>query len=160
MPFVKGDKYRKTHGMSGTKIYNIWTDMRRRCNNENRNDYKNYGCKNIHYCDCTDDFQNFYNYVSELPNFGENGYTLDRIDNNGLYCICKHNLRWADRITQNHNKGARHDSKTRYSGVQILPSGRFRVTITSNYKTINLGCYGTLEEAIEARQQGESLYWK
>ena len=47
------------------------------------------------------DFQKFYDYVSKLPHFGEEGYTLDRIDNDGNYE--PDNLRWADRKTQSRN---------------------------------------------------------
>ena len=40
--------------------------------------------------------------MSKLEHFGEEGYTLDRIDNNGNYE--PDNLRWADKKTQNRNK--------------------------------------------------------
>ena len=51
------------------------------------------------------DFQKFYDYVSKLPHFGEEGYTLDRIDNDGNYEIG--NLRWADKTTQSRNRRGR-----------------------------------------------------
>ena len=49
-----------------------------------------------------EDFQAFYDYVSALPHFGEKGYSLGRLDNNGNYE--PGNLRFADWKTQNRNR--------------------------------------------------------
>ena len=91
------------HGMSSTPIYNTWSNLKNRCLNPNSNHFKNYGGRGITVCDeWKDDFQAFYAYVSKLPHFGEDGYSLDRIDNNKGYE--PDNVRWADRKTQNRNK--------------------------------------------------------
>lgn len=84
-----------THGMKGTKIYNVWIGIKKRCGNPRCKDYKHYGGRGITlYKPWADSFIAFYEYVSQLEHFGEEGYTLDRIDSNGNYE--PGNLRFAD----------------------------------------------------------------
>lgn len=92
-----------THGMSKSKLYSLWNAMKTRCLNPNSQKYKDYGGRGISvYPAWINDFQAFYEYVSQLEHFGEKGYTLDREDNNGNYE--PGNLRWADAKTQRHNR--------------------------------------------------------
>ena len=96
----------QTHGMTESKIYNTWHDIKKRCFNPNCQDYANYGGRNIAmYAPWIDDFLAFYDYVSKLEHFGEKGFTLDRKDSNGNYE--PGNLRWADRKTQSRNRRGR-----------------------------------------------------
>ena len=91
------------HGMAHTKIYEVWKTIKARCFNPNNHKYPNYGGRGITmFAKWISDFQSFYDYVSTLPHFGEEGYSLDRINNNGNYE--PDNLRWADRKTQARNK--------------------------------------------------------
>lgn len=90
-----------THGLSGTRLYEIWCGMKKRCYNKNSNAYENYGGRGIIICqEWLDDFMNFYNWAME------NGYSdslsIDRIDTNGNYEPS--NCRWADDKTQSLNK--------------------------------------------------------
>lgn len=94
---------RKHHGKSGTKLHNVWANMKYRCNNENMPYYKDYGGRGIKVCDeWQNSFQAFYDYVSKLPHFGEEGYSLDRINNDGNYE--PNNVRWATQKEQNTNR--------------------------------------------------------
>ena len=94
---------KKIHGMRHNKIYSIWCGIKKRCLNPKSNFYKDYGGRGISICEeWRDDFQAFYDYVSKLEHFGEEGYTLDRINNNGNYE--PNNLRWADIKTQCRNR--------------------------------------------------------
>lgn len=92
-----------THGMARTRIYKIWEDMKKRCDNRNTKSYINYGGRGISYDVKWKDFVNFYNDM-------EVGYkehlTLDRIDNNGNYC--KENCQW---LEKNLNAGKDHKGR-------------------------------------------------
>ena len=96
------NKKRKTHGLSNTKIYFVWQEIKQRCNNQKRPGYKNYGGRGISICkEWSDSFELFYLYVSKLEHFGEPGFSIDRINNDGNYE--PGNVRYADRKTQYQN---------------------------------------------------------
>ena len=70
------------HGMSFTKEYQAWRDMKDRCKNPNNKHYKHYGGRNIQVCQrWAENFQNFYNDLGEKPE----GTSLDRLDPDGNY---------------------------------------------------------------------------
>lgn len=59
-----------THGMSKTRLYGIWCDMKRRCNNPKNKRYDRYGGRGIRVCEeWANDFQAFHDWAME------NGYT-------------------------------------------------------------------------------------
>lgn len=77
---------RITHHMSNEKIYAVWQGMRKRCFSTYHKNYKDYGGRGITVCEeWNRNFLAFYDYVSKLPHYGEKGYSLDRIDNDGNY---------------------------------------------------------------------------
>lgn len=93
----------KTHGKTGTLIYKEWSGMKRRCFNAHDKSFCNYGGRGITVCDrWRDSFEAFYDDVSILPHFGEKGYSLDRIDNDGNYE--PNNIRWATAKQQANNR--------------------------------------------------------
>ena len=101
----------KTHGMSGTSLYNSWSSMLQRCRNENDKLYHRYGGRGISVCDEWNEFKNFYEW--SMKNGYQEGLTIDRINNDDGYY--PENCRWADRITQGNNTSQNH--RVTYRGV-------------------------------------------
>lgn len=97
----------RTHGKTGSSVYKTWTGIIQRCTNTNYEKYKLWGGRGISVCDewrCS--FEVFHDYVSKLPNYGEKGYTLDRVDNDGNYE--PGNVRWATATEQQCNRRDNH----------------------------------------------------
>lgn len=90
---------RTTHGMTGTKEYHAWVDMRRRCNNPNHPAYPNYGERGIRVCTRWE--QSFEAFYSDMGP-ARKGESLDRLDNNDSYHPS--NCRWASTTEQLNNQ--------------------------------------------------------
>lgn len=86
--------------ISDTRIYSIWSNMKRRCRDKNNNHYHNYGGRGITYCEEWEKSTTFIKWAME------NGYrddlTLDRINNDGNYE--PDNCRWTTWEVQSSNK--------------------------------------------------------
>lgn len=135
-----------THHMTRTKPYILWSDIKKRCFNPNHKFYKYYGGRGITmYPEWIDDFQTFYDYVSKLPHFGEKGYSLDRIDNNGNYE--PNNIRWADKKTQSRNRRTVHFIE--YNGTKM--------PITEAAELSGINAY-TLKGRLKRGDIGERLF--
>lgn len=99
------NKPMKTHGMTNTKLFNVWQSMKQRCFDVNDQNYKYYGGRGITVCnEWVSDFMDFYNWSTS------NGYkenlSIDRIDVNGNYEPS--NCRWITMKEQASNKRNNH----------------------------------------------------
>lgn len=90
------------HRQTNTRLYTIWTSMKRRCYNPHDKSYQKwYGAKGIRMCDeWKNDFMSFHDWAVS------NGYaedlTIDRIDSTGNYEPS--NCRWVTSQVQAINK--------------------------------------------------------
>ena len=123
-----GDRTRK-HGMKDTKVYEVWSSMRKRCNNPNCAAYKNYGGRGIKVCDRWSKFANFYEDMGE-----PNGLTIERVDNDGDYC--PENCKWIPLEEQGKNK--RCQNKFGIAGL-TKRGNSYRARIPFNGKQVNIG---------------------
>lgn len=136
----------KIHGMSHSKIHQVWLGIKQRCDNPNHGAYKNYGGRGIKICDeWHNSFEAFIAYVASLPHYGEKGYTLDRINNSIGYQVG--NIRYATRIEQNRN--SRHVRPLTFDGrTQCLQAWADEMGVGRNTLTRRLRNGWSVEDAL------------
>lgn len=66
------------HGLSGSKLYNIYQTMKQRCSNPNNQRWKYYGGKGITVCEEWEEVTSFCKWAEE--NGYEEGLSIDRIN--------------------------------------------------------------------------------
>ena len=82
--------------------------MKQRCHNPHNKRYNCYGGRGISICkEWEKSFKAYFEYVSKLPHYGEPGYSIDRINNDGNYE--PGNVRWATAYEQVHNRRRKQD---------------------------------------------------
>lgn len=103
----------KQHGMSHTRVHEIWWGIVVRCTYPSRKCWKDYGGRGITICDrWRNSFQAFLDDVGHPPT---DQHSIDRIDCDGNYE--PGNVRWATRLEQGANK--RRNRRFQYKGREI-----------------------------------------
>lgn len=93
-------RHKRKHGLTNTRLHNIWSNMKSRCTCENNDDYHLYGERGISVCEeWMHDFMAFAEWA--LNNGYADNLSLDRCDVNKGYS--PDNCRWATQKTQCNN---------------------------------------------------------
>lgn len=106
-------------GLYGTKFYNTWANIKKRCKGLVK-ESPNYKRMSIGYDPRWESFENFYidMFDSFMEYAGSNrknrNISIDRIDNTGGYS--KQNCRWADPKTQTRNRSS--NRVIEYNGIR------------------------------------------
>ena len=116
----KGVPINVTHGLADSPTMNSYADMKRRCYDQTRKDYKNYGGREItvqkDWLEGTAELSGFSCFVRDLGMRPNTDYQLDRKDNNGNYT--KDNCHW---VTRSNNMRNRQDTvKVNYKGKEHI----------------------------------------
>lgn len=107
--------FRRTHGQSKTKEYRTWRSMIGRCYNKKDGEYHRYGARGIKVCAAWR--HSFPTFLADMG-FCPEGYSIERIDNNGDYCAT--NCRWATVLEQGQNK--RNNRILTHNGITLTLS--------------------------------------
>lgn len=125
--------------ISKDPLYNIWAQMKNRCNNPNNDAYPCYGGRGVSVCTrWNEDFIAFKTDMGARPS---RAYSLERVDNDKGYD--PENCVWALRRQQSENKRERFVG---YNGVWE-EEGAWRATPTIKGHAMDLGVYATPHEA-------------
>ena len=89
------------HGEAKTRLYKLWKNIKTRCYNKNRKQYKDYGGRGIIICpEWTNDYTVFKDWA--LSNGYTEGLQINRINNNGNYEPS--NCNFVTRLENNRNQ--------------------------------------------------------
>lgn len=133
-----------SHKESTTRLYNIWTQMKRRCLNPKNPSYVNYGGRGVKVCEEWKKYNPFRDW--SLANGYANDLTLDRIDVNGNYEPS--NCRWATKSQQVINR--RPFGAIPYDGITPDKTG-YRAQLMISGKKVYVGHSTTIKGAVEIR---------
>ena len=145
----------KTHGLSKTRIYQIWFDMIRRCRDPRRIRYKDYGGRGISVCpewSGKDGPPNFAKFMFSIGWYDGCNLWMDRKNNDLGYF--PDNVRLVNPTISNRNKKMFRCNTTGYCGVFYHKKRKkFQASIRINKKLIWLGYHSTAREGAIARDK-------
>ena len=147
----------KTHGDTDSRLYNVWSAMKRRCYSESVKEYPLYGGRGIIMCDdWKNNYQSFHDWAIT------NGYdynapprscTIDRIDPDGNYC--PENCRWITQKEQMNN--VRYNHYETYNGETHTIAEWGKILQIDPGKIRNRMRYGwSFQDAVEAPEDART----
>ena len=128
-----------------SKTYNSWRSMVQRTTNPNHAQFELWGGRGITVCERWLKFENFLEDMGEHPG---QGYSLERMNNNGNYEPS--NCRWATISDQNRNRRPYHRKKNR---CDLPPAG----WVCSRLKDHGGPCAASPIQTKELRRYGPAL---
>jgi hypothetical protein len=133
------------HGLSKTRLHGIYSGMKRRCCNENDNNYKNYGGRGITICnEWLNDFLEFYKWA--MNNGYSDNLVIDRRNNDGNYEPS--NCRFVNNFESLKNRRIPKTNTSGYRGVYYHKTTKLYLAIISDdSKRVHLGKYYTPQVA-------------
>ena len=148
----KAREVRLKHGHSPwgarpSRVYGIWTDMKKRCANSNSNRWEDYGGRGIEVCQRWNEFSNFLADMGEPPTAE---HSLDRIDVNGRYEPS--NCRWASRMEQAANTRANKVLSYRGENLHIAEWAR-RLNVSASLISQRIILGWSVEDALTKPSQ-------
>ena len=151
MEQLKRRKKNQQHGLTNTKLYNVWRNMKRRCASNNPPSFKYYRLRGITVWEEWEfDCMKFFDWA--MKNGYKEGLELDRINNNGNYT--PENCRF---VTKSENLAnsrlIRSNNTTGYRGVYLVKGEKkikYRAHANIGKKHTSLGFFNTKEDAARA----------
>lgn len=128
-----------THHDTDSRLYNVWSAIKRRCYNKTVPEYKRYGARGITMCDeWRDDYGSFMKWAFDHgydPNAKRGECTIDRIDNDKGYS--PENCRWVPISVQANNHSA--NRRINYEGKSYTISElaqKFNIEYSKFYQRV------------------------
>ena len=100
----RNQKHGNAYRDNKSRLYKIWVDMHRRCENPNRARAKGYCLKGITVCKEWEEFQPFKEWA--FANGYDNSLSIERKDNDKGYC--PENCTWIPKSDQSKNRTTNH----------------------------------------------------
>lgn len=136
--------------------YTAWASMKRRCYYEKEDSYPLYGGRGIQVCDRW--LHGFDNFLEDMGIKPSPTHSIDRIDVNGNYEPS--NCKWSTSFDQARNQRVARNSELGIKGVRLdKTTGKYISRIYHDGKSIYLGYFVDIEDAVEARKKAEIKYW-
>jgi len=138
-----------SHGMSYSRLYRIWCDMKNRCGNPSVGSFQYYGGRGISVCEEWSEHYEAFQSWAEASGY-QDDLEIDRIDSNGDYEPS--NCRWATRNQQMRNTRKRRDAKTSlFKGVsKNSRTGKWTAQGHRHGKPVRIGLFSSEEDAARA----------
>lgn len=130
-----------THRMTGTKEYQAWSNMKRRCEDPSNIRFHRYGARGISVCERWNKFENFFADMGPC-----NGMTIERVNSDSNYEPS--NCKWIPFSEQGKNT-CRIRYLTFNGETHSLAEWARKIGVRANTLTMRLNAYGwTVEKAL------------